>query len=94
MAGIPGTSFGIWRGSAMRGSHFLASNLWAVGHTPRDYLHPMFAISGLLWRLGVSVQLAFWCGSRPLCWCCSWAALHTSGTCTLRAIGSARPRFS
>ena len=30
-----------------------------IGHTPHDYLHPMYLISGLLWRLGVSVQVAY-----------------------------------
>jgi hypothetical protein len=41
------------------GSHLLASNLWQVGGTPHDYLHPMYVVSGLLWRLGLSVQLAY-----------------------------------
>ena len=41
------------------GSHFLDSNLWVIGNTPHDYLQPMYAISGLLWRLGVSVQVAY-----------------------------------
>jgi hypothetical protein len=41
------------------GSHLLASNLWAIGGTPHDYLQPMYVISGLLWRLGLSVQLAY-----------------------------------
>ncbi len=41
------------------GSHFLASNMWVIGHTPHDYLQPMYLISGLLWRLGVSIQLAY-----------------------------------
>jgi hypothetical protein len=41
------------------GSHGLASNLWVIGHTPHDYLHPMYLISGLLWRLGVTLQVAY-----------------------------------
>jgi hypothetical protein len=41
------------------GSHLLASNLWQVTPSAHDYLHPMFVISGLLWRLGLSVQLAY-----------------------------------
>ncbi|MGH2866688.1 MAG: hypothetical protein ACRDNK_03850 [Solirubrobacteraceae bacterium] len=41
------------------GSHVLASNLWLIGGTPHDYLHPMYLISGLLWRLGLSIQLAY-----------------------------------
>jgi hypothetical protein len=41
------------------GSHLFASNLWVTGPTPHDYLHPMYAISGLLWRLGASIQLAY-----------------------------------
>lgn len=41
------------------GSHLLASNLWVTGSTPHDYLHPMYLISGLLWRLGLNIQLAY-----------------------------------
>lgn len=41
------------------GGHVLASNLWQVGGTPHDYLQPMYVISGALWRLGLSVQLAY-----------------------------------
>jgi hypothetical protein len=41
------------------GSHVLASNLWSVAGTPHDYVQPMYLISGLLWRLGLSVQLAY-----------------------------------
>jgi hypothetical protein len=41
------------------GSHLLGSNLWRIAPTTHDYLEPMFFISGLLWRLGVSVQLAY-----------------------------------
>jgi hypothetical protein len=41
------------------GSHLLASDLWQIGSTPHDYLHPMFVISGLLWRLGASSQVAY-----------------------------------
>lgn len=41
------------------GTHILASNLWHVGGTPHDYLHPLFLISGLMWRAGLPIQLAF-----------------------------------
>lgn len=41
------------------GSHLLASNLWLIGGTPHDYVQPMYLISGLLWRLGVGIQLAY-----------------------------------
>jgi hypothetical protein len=41
------------------GSHLLASDLWVIGGTPHDYVQPMYLISGLLWRLGLSVQLAY-----------------------------------
>jgi hypothetical protein len=41
------------------GDHVLASNLWQVAATPHDYLHPMFFVSGVLARLGLSVQLAY-----------------------------------
>ncbi len=39
--------------------HLLASNLWQLGGTPHDYLHPMFFLSGLVSRLGINVQLAY-----------------------------------
>jgi len=41
------------------GSHLLASNLWVIGRTPHDYVQPMYLISGLLWRLGASIQLSY-----------------------------------
>jgi hypothetical protein len=41
------------------GNHLLASNLWVIGGTSHDYVQPMYLISGLLWRLGLSVQLAY-----------------------------------
>lgn len=41
------------------GAHGLASNLWVTGATPHDYLHPMYFLSGLLWRAGMSLQLAY-----------------------------------
>jgi hypothetical protein len=41
------------------GGHLLSSNLWVLGHTPHDYIHPMYVVSGLLWRLGFGVQLAY-----------------------------------
>jgi hypothetical protein len=41
------------------GNHLLASNLWQSGAAQNDYLHPMFFFSGLLVRLGLSVQLAY-----------------------------------
>jgi hypothetical protein len=41
------------------GSHWLASDLWHVGPSAHDYLHPMYFVSSLLWRLGVGVQLAY-----------------------------------
>ncbi|MFZ0043019.1 MAG: hypothetical protein WAK93_17050 [Solirubrobacteraceae bacterium] len=41
------------------GSHVLASDLWQVGPTAHDYLHPTFTVSGLLWRAGLSLQVAY-----------------------------------
>jgi hypothetical protein len=41
------------------GSHLLASNLWVTGPTPHDYVQPMYLVSGILWRLGLSLQLAY-----------------------------------
>jgi hypothetical protein len=40
------------------GAHVLASNLWQIAGTPHDYLQPMYLVSGILWRLGLSIQLA------------------------------------
>ncbi len=41
------------------GSHLLASDLWVIGGTPHDYVQPMYLVSGVLWRLGLSLQLAY-----------------------------------
>jgi hypothetical protein len=41
------------------GAHGLASDLWQIPPTAHDYLHPMFEISGLLWRLGLPIQIAY-----------------------------------
>ena len=47
------------------GSHGLASDLFSFGPSGHVYLEPLFTISGLLWRAGLSLQLAYlvW---RPL----------------------------
>ena len=47
------------------GSHGLASDLFSLGPSGHVYLEPLFTISGLLWRAGLSLQLAYlvW---RPL----------------------------
>lgn len=41
------------------GEHVLLSNLFDVVPDPHLFLHPVYAISGLLWAAGASVQLAF-----------------------------------
>lgn len=41
------------------GTHGLASNLWHTTSTPHDYVQPMYLVSGLLWRLGTSIQVAY-----------------------------------
>src|SRR3954454_11804892 len=41
------------------GEHLLISNRFDVAHDPRVFLHPVEAISGVAWRLGASLQLAF-----------------------------------
>lgn len=41
------------------GENTLQSNRFDVVSDPHLFLHPMFALSGLLWSLGASVQLAF-----------------------------------
>jgi hypothetical protein len=41
------------------GTHGAASNLWSIAPSAHDYVQPMYLISGLLWRLGLSLQLAY-----------------------------------
>ena len=41
------------------GDHLLFSNRFDVLPDPNLFLHPMWALSGLLWKLGASLQLAF-----------------------------------
>jgi hypothetical protein len=40
------------------GEHVLLSNRFDIRHDPHLFLHPMFALSGLAWALGVSLQVA------------------------------------
>lgn len=41
------------------GDHLLFSNRFDVVPDPNLFLHPMWLLSGMLWKLGVSLQLAF-----------------------------------
>ena len=41
------------------GEHLLASNLFQLEHSDRIFLHPMFVVSGALWRAAMPIQLAF-----------------------------------
>jgi hypothetical protein len=41
------------------GEHLMFSNLFDVSSDPHLFLHPMMALSGLLWRLGASIQVAY-----------------------------------
>lgn len=41
------------------GTHGLIANQFDVVPDPHLFLHPLFLISGALWRLGASIQLAF-----------------------------------
>lgn len=41
------------------GSHLFGSDLWVIGGTSHDYVQPMYLISGLLWRAGVGIQVAY-----------------------------------
>jgi hypothetical protein len=41
------------------GDHGLIANLHQVGSSDAVFLHPLFLGSGLLWRLGVPIQLAY-----------------------------------
>ena len=42
------------------GAHGLVSNLFEPAPTAHVYLQPMFALSGLLWRLGLPLVLVYW----------------------------------
>jgi hypothetical protein len=41
------------------GQHGLVSNLFDIRPDPHLFLHPVFGLAGLLWKLGASIQLAF-----------------------------------
>jgi hypothetical protein len=41
------------------GSHILASNLFSLSPSGHVYLEPLFTVSGLLWHLGLSLQLSY-----------------------------------
>jgi hypothetical protein len=41
------------------GTHGLASDLFSVAPSGHVYLEPLFTITGVLWRLGLSLQLAY-----------------------------------
>jgi hypothetical protein len=41
------------------GEHVLISSRFDLAPDPHVFLHPVFLLSGMLWRLGLSVQLAF-----------------------------------
>jgi hypothetical protein len=41
------------------GENVVFSNRFDLGSDPHLFFHPMFALSGLLWKLGASVQLSF-----------------------------------
>src|SRR3954452_5847374 len=41
------------------GDHGLISNLFTIGPPHHVFLHPFFSVSGILWRLGVPLQLAY-----------------------------------
>ena len=40
------------------GEHVLISNRFGLEETTHDFLHPMFLVSGALWRLGLDIQVA------------------------------------
>jgi hypothetical protein len=42
------------------GEHGLAANLFELTPTGHVYLQPLFTITGLLWRLGLSLTAAYW----------------------------------
>src|SRR5438874_6414715 len=41
------------------GSHVLAANRFDLAPAGHVFMHPLFGISGLLWKAGVSLQLAY-----------------------------------
>jgi len=42
------------------GSHGLAGNLFDLTPSVRDYLQPLFTITGALWRVGLPMAAAYW----------------------------------
>jgi hypothetical protein len=51
-----------------RRGHGLISNQFDLRSDPHLFLHPVFALSALAWRLGLSLQVAF------LAWQPVWAS--------------------
>jgi hypothetical protein len=41
------------------GDHLLAGNVFDLPRSDRVFLHPMFLVSGLLWKLGVGIQASY-----------------------------------
>jgi hypothetical protein len=50
------------------GEHGLASNLYELVPNPHVFLQPMFAISSLLWRIGLPMTLAYWLWKPVAVW--------------------------
>src|SRR5215207_5084497 len=81
------------------GSHGLASNLFELRPSAHVFAHPLFTPSGLVWRLGVPLEVAYWiwkpvavvalfAGARAL------AARLLPGDCPAQAAAVALALFS
>jgi hypothetical protein len=42
------------------GDHGLISNLFAIAPSKHIFFHPVFSVSGILWKLGLPLQVAYW----------------------------------
>jgi hypothetical protein len=72
------------------GAHGLASNLYELPPTAHAFLHPMFTLSGLLWRLGVPLAISYliW---TPVAVAALFAGAIAWSARLLPARGSSRP---
>lgn len=67
------------------GEHGLASNLYELVPNPHVFLQPMFAISSVLWRIGLPMALAYWLWKPVAVWllfagAAAWARRFVPGS--------------
>lgn len=56
---LPGDQLQYFAWIRQAGDHVLIGNVWDLAPAHHVFLHPLFLISGLIWRLGVSVPVAY-----------------------------------